>query len=289
MGFRSYIFAIGLVIAGCVVCAMGGQKVLVSLKNSSPTTMKYSDWAASDSDAEWLELTDVYVDWSASARIDTEHKRKGITTHTTKEYFVAGWCSTEDEAPARCFFVVEDPAKQKLMEDVWAAEEREDADWFMANKGRLVETRAIKGLRRTGFDLSSEDEKILRGLGHVAPKFHIIDMDAEPSGGMGMLMLLGGVALIGVGGVLGVVQYRGSKKKGYVAGAAPYVAGAPRPPLPGMRPGTPHPMPGRPYPQQMPGQPGAAPYPPAPKPPAPRPPAVRRPAPGQHRNNPPTT
>lgn len=258
MGPRGYLFALGLLVAGGVVLAMGGQKTLIAMKNSSPTQMKYSEWAAASSDAEWVELTDVYIDWSASARIDTEHKRKGRTTNTTKEYFVAAWASSEDKGPVKCFFVVEDAGKQQFMEQAWSADERKDENWYVANAERLTEVRTVSGLVRTGFDLSSDDEKILRGMGNVAPEFRIIDMDGKPAGGTGMLMILGGIALMGGGGALGFFTFRSGRKK---VPLPPGYTNSPRLPVPGQPygPGQ-QPGPAQNHPQP-PASPGAHPYP----------------------------
>lgn len=277
MGPRGYLFAIGLLLGGGFVLAKGGHKSLVAMKNSEPTKMKYSEWLGSGNEAEWVELENVYIDWTASARIDTEHKRKGRTTSVTKEYFVAGWASAEDEGPVKCFFVVEDGAKKQFMEQAWAAEERKDEAWFTTNADRLHETRTVSGLVRTGFDLSSEDEKILRGMGNVAPQFRIVDMDGKPDGGTGALFLLGGAVLMVLGGGIGFLTFRsGRKTKTPIqmpapGGARPSMPGGVRPPMPGQPQA---PMAGQPQPHQ-PTQPPIPPGPRGPRPPLPgkRPPA----------------
>lgn len=275
MGPRGILFALGLLVAGGVVLAKGGHKTFVAMKNSEPTRMTYTEWAAAESDAEWVELSNVYIDWSASARIDTEHKRKGRTTSVTKEYFVAAWASEKDESPVKCFFVVEDNAKKQFMEQAWTAEERKDENWFAQNANRLYETRTVSGLVRTGFDLDSDDEKILRDMGNVAPKFRIIDMDGKPDGGTGGLMLLGGAVLMALGGGIGFMTLRSSRKAKTPINM-PMPGG--RPPMPGH----PHPHGQHPHPHPHPHDHGH-PQVQAPPPPGPRPamPGNRPPLPGK--------
>ncbi|MBK9973631.1 MAG: hypothetical protein IPP14_02490 [Planctomycetes bacterium] len=211
---RVYIWALGLLIGGGVVLAMGGHKMMIAVSNSSPTSMKYSQWIAEQPAAEWLELEEVFLNWEASARIDTQHTRKGVVTSTTKEYFVAGWASVDDQGPIKCFFVVQDSGKQAFMEQVWAAQDRNDEKWLEQNAPKLYEKTVVRGLTRTGFDLDSEDEKILRGLGNTAPTFRIIDIDKTPESGKGILLILGGIALMLGGGALGFFTYRSGKKTG---------------------------------------------------------------------------
>lgn len=278
---RVYIWALGLLIGGGVVLAMGGHKMTIAVSNSSPTTMKYSQWVAEQPTAEWVELDEVFLNWEASARIDTQHTRKGRVTSTTKEYFVAGWAHEEDQGPIKCFFVVQDSGKQAFMEQVWAAQNRNDDKWLEQNAGKLYEKVKIRGLARTGFDLDSEDEKILRGLGNTAPTFRIIDIDKTPESGKGILLILGGIALMLGGGALGFFTFRAGKKS-----SAPVGAHMPRPPMPGAPMQQPYGQPGVPPTNggpPMQAAPGPNPYPAAPypdaQPPLPQGPRPIQPAP----------
>ena len=253
--------AIALVVAGIAGAVFGGHKLMVAMRNSSPVQMKYADWCASQPDAEWLELSEVHIDWSASVRIDTEHTRRGRTTSTTKEYYVACWASDEDTNPVRAFVKVDDKEKQQLMEQCWNHEH--DPDWLIANASRVYEVCTMRGLMQTGLDLSSEDERLLRGLGHVDQNFKIIELNKEPQGGFGAILLVAGLA--GVGAGLGVFVL-GRKKK---PAPLPYPTGQGRMPPPGaMPPAAPDAMSGGPrMPVGGPRPPQAGPRPPPPRPP----------------------
>lgn len=266
--------ALVLIVAGIAGMVFGGHKLMVAMRNSSPVQMKYADWRNSPPDAEWLELSEVHIDWGASARIDVEHKRKGVTTHTTHDYYVACWASEEDPNPVRAFLKVEDKSKQNLMEECWNHEN--DQAWIVANANRIYEVQTVRGLVQTGLDLSSEDQRLLKGLGHVDNDFKIIELNKEPEGGFGAFLFVLGLA--GTGGGVGVFAL-GHKKKpqpqynlgqghmpppGAIPPAAPDAmpAGprpAPRGPVPMQ--GGPRPAPGGPRPPQ------AGPRPPQPRPP----------------------
>jgi hypothetical protein len=293
---RSYFWAIGIICVGIGLGIGGVHKTRVAMKNSAPAVMKFADWASNPSDTEWLTLEEVHLNWQATTRIDTEHKRRGVTTHTTKEYFVAGWTSADDDAPVKCFFVVNDAGQKAFMEQVWAAEERDDDAWLDANAAKLYEVKSVTGLARTGFDLDSADERELRKVGNVAPQFKIIDIDKTPQGGTGALMLLGAFAAFAGGVTLGYFTWR----KGKRAKVGPAARWQPQGqhPVPGQYPPPgQYPVPGAaPYPPQQPayplpptaGQTPPMPPPHAARPPAPRPTGpVRRPLPGRQPPPPP--
>lgn len=282
--------ALGLIVAGIAGIVVGGHKLMVAMRNSSPVQMKYADWCASPPDAEWLELSEVHIDWGASARIDIEHKRKGVTTHTTHDYYVACWASDEDPNPVRAFVKVDDKEKQQLMEQCWNHEN--DEKWLIANANRIYEVRTMRGLVQTGLDLSSEDQRLLKSLGHVDNNFKIIELNKEPQGGFGAILLVLGLA--GTGGGVGVFVL-GRKKKTPPMPQLPPRGNFGPPPGPGMPqgPGMPHgpgpgpqagPRPATRGPQPMQGGPrppqaGPRPAPGAQRPPQPGP----RPAPGAAR------
>lgn len=188
--------ALVLIVAGIAGMVFGGHKLMVAMRNSSPVQMKYADWRNNPPDAEWLELSEVHIDWGASARIDVEHKRKGVTTHTTHDYYVACWASEEDPNPVRAFLKVEDKSKQNLMEECWNHEN--DQAWIVANANRIYEVQTVRGLVQTGLDLSSEDQRLLKGLGHVDNDFKIIELNKEPEGGFGAFLFVLGLAGTGV-------------------------------------------------------------------------------------------
>ena len=222
------------------------------MRNSSPVQMKYAEWRQSPPDAEWLELSEVHIDWSASTRIDTEHKRKGITTHTTHEYYVACWASEDDEQPVCAFLKVDDDGKQKLMEECWA----HDEDWLVANIDRVYEVKTVRGLVQTGLDLSSEDQRLLRDMGHVEQDFKIIELNKEPEGGFGaILVVIGILGVLGGGAMFFVGRKKPNKLHYPPAGAANYPPpGHGHMPPPGAMPPA--------APNAMPAGPGRAPGPP---------------------------
>ncbi|MCZ7607207.1 MAG: hypothetical protein M5U25_14290 [Planctomycetota bacterium] len=150
----------------------------------------------------------------------------------------------------------------------------------------------MRGLVQTGLDLSSEDQRLLKSLGHVDNNFKIIELNKEPQGGFGAILLVLGLA--GTGGGVGVFVL-GRKKKTPPMPQLPPRGNFGPPPGPGMPqgPGMPHgpgpgpqagPRPATRGPQPMQGGPrppqaGPRPAPGAQRPPQPGP----RPAPGAAR------
>lgn len=277
-----------LIIGGIAGIVFGGHKVSVAMRNSSPVQMTYAEWCASKPDAEWLELSEVHIDWSASARIDTEHTRKGVTTHTTHDYYVACWTGTEDPNPVQAFLKVEDKGKQQLMEQCWN-HENDDA-WLLANINQVYEVQTVRGLVQTGLDLSSEDQRLLKGMGHVDGNFKIIELNKEPQGGFGAILLV--LGLLGTGGGVGLFvlgrkkqpqpQYNLGQGHRPPPGAMPPAAPDAMPAGPRPAPRGPAPMQGGPRPATrgpVPPQGGTSPAPGAPRPPqaGPRPPQPRPP------------
>ncbi|MCB9893057.1 MAG: hypothetical protein H6839_01250 [Planctomycetes bacterium] len=274
--------SLALIIGGIAALVFGGHKLMVAMRNSSPVQMKYADWRKAPPDSEWLELSDVHIDWSASARIDTQHTRKGVVTSTDHDYYVACWASDDDPEPVCAFLHVDDADKQQLMEQCW--DHDGDDAWLTANIDRVYEVKTVRGLVQTGLDLSSEDQKLLRDMGHVQNDFRIIELNKEPEGGFGAILIVVGILCV-LGG--GATFFVGRKKPGKPHYPPTGYTNAPPPghghmPPPGaMPPAAPNAM--QAGPARMPGQrpaprppqPGPGPAGPRPvRPPQPRPPQV---------------
>jgi len=259
---KTYLWSLGLIVAACVLVGLGARKMSIAMKNSEPLRMAYDQWLAQKPDHEWLSLEGVHVEWSAAVRIDTQHKRRGVTTSTTSEYFVACWKSEEDEGPIHCFLVFDDADKSAFIDKAIDASNNKDEAWLKQNESKLSEVLTVEGLVRTGMDLSSDDERLLRKAGNVAAQFRIVDVGKTPQGGMGGLLILGGMVAFAGGIAWGVSVFRHNKKR---------KAARPVYPLPahGQYPAPSHP----PYPAPgAPGQTGQGSYPPPPYPPYPAPP-----------------
>jgi len=232
----------GLAIGAIGVFALfyGGHKTVLAMKNSTPVTMKYAEWAKAPPDAEWVILEDVEIYWGYSTKITTTRKRRGSTSKS-EDFFVAGNVNLEDEnEKIRAFFAVSDQSQIRLIQECWA-HEKDDA-WLAKNEARVIQKLTIEGMVQTGFDLSSEDRKLLKEGRQVYEDFKIIEVGSRPQGGMGALILVGGFIGLGGGGGLLFMGIRSKKKA--AAGGPQMPMGAPgvprRPAGPG-RPGMPHP------------------------------------------------
>jgi hypothetical protein len=229
--------------------------------------MTFAEFQAGNVDAEWLELSGCYIDYTASTRINTTRTRRG-SKRVSKEYFAAVRSHPDDETPIKMMLLVQDESLHPLMEQSWQMSESEPTvylNWLSANSGKLFqENVTLSGMVQSGLELSSEDMKILRdaaGEGGTTPDFKIFDPEAEPQAGLGALLI--GLGLIASAGG-GAWVFLGRKKKPMPhpgqhsphahPGQHPHpVAGHPMPPA-----GAPqHPAPMRP-PQASPAQPGMA-------------------------------
>lgn len=233
-----------LIKAGLAIGAMGlfalfygGHKTMLAMKNSAPVTMKYAEWVKAPPDAEWVILEDVEIYWGYSTKITTTRKRRGSSSKS-EEFFVAGNVNLEDEKErVRAFFAVSDQSQIRLIQECWAHEN--DLAWLAKNESRVIQKMTIEGMVQTGFDLSSEERKLLKEGRQVYEDFKIIEVGARPQGGMGAIILVGGFIGLGGGGGLLFLGIRAKKK--VAAAGPPMQPGAPRRPGGPRRPGMPAP------------------------------------------------
>ncbi len=182
LGFLGYIAITGLLI-------VGGQGVYVALKNHEPLEITVADYAAKNTNAEWMTLKDSQVTLAEAAY----KLEKGVISEVFIPVRALGESS---DSPAHILLSTEDPAVVATLKEL-SGTGRKKFDAGSRNAGMLLIEKKITGLIRYGlfYDLFVRARLAKLNL-KLAEDFVILNDGSAPDLFIS-LCLLGGGLLIG--------------------------------------------------------------------------------------------
>ena len=203
-----------LIIGGIVSLVYGTFNVFTSLTNTSVTKLKYSEYCDKRPNAKWLELEDAWVDFRDAVEIQTvkDLKKKDKAGNVLKsEYYAPIWKEHDGEETCVAFLKCNDSGSIELARQgsgVRVVSDEQLEKWYAANDKRMFLNRTVKGLVIYGLNADAEDRRLLNKAagGKLDSNFVIIDENAQPQGGVGLLLLLVGMVMLAGSGATFLIK-----------------------------------------------------------------------------------
>jgi hypothetical protein len=190
-------FAFALIIVAIALLWGGGQAFYTGIKYSEPVTMTCQEYLDQRPENKWVNLQDCTI---VAAEYVFREGRK--ITEVYVPVLPAGVDFYRDKPEIALVLFTDDKDIIDLVNEVEGLPENiseADAANFMSqNLDRLYPKGPVHGLVQFGIELKDSDRRQISGLyENVASNFAIIEHDKKPDMFMGLIMLVGGLALGG--------------------------------------------------------------------------------------------
>jgi hypothetical protein len=173
---------LALILGWLVPLWLGGQNLYVSMTNTKPTEMKLAEYTSARPrpDAKLVRLTDAQIEYADSVQLFDKGSKK------IDGYYVPVRSPGQSEKdPVVVVMKIVDPAKIKLVGELFALTEAQGEAFGEAHAAELIWTGIIEGLIEYGTRSEDSTRKAFIEASAatvvVDEDFVIVDPDAKPS------------------------------------------------------------------------------------------------------------
>ena len=209
---------IALFIGALALIIFGGDKAYQGLRYREPVTISYADFVKEKPDAGWFRVKDcVFNVYRAVHFYDKEKLGAANDISGISEIYVPAQGPKDAQFPGQhpnvsLMVISRDPevlSTYRELGDIGSNDGRAET-YFLKNKNKIYVKRDVEGMVRAGFSsLGSEDKRLLQtNVSPIDENFVTLEEGKKPTFGVGVLMLLAGIALL-VGQILFYIARRG--------------------------------------------------------------------------------